>query len=231
MGGTNSLVVAGASTLRYAITDLCAQTLDNPAVRETHLRAQIRAWAVDGVHIVQLREKQLRSGELLRLAQAAVGELERLGAEGSGRNTCRRQPLFLINGRPDLALAARADGVHLTARPGELTPAQVRQLFHAAHRPHCVISISCHTLEEVEAARNGGADFLLFGPVFEKRVGGERVVEGTGLPLLRQACALGAPTPVLALGGVTLERVSSCLEAGAAGFAGIRPFAGNRMEQ
>ena len=134
------------------------------------------------------------------------------------------RPRLLLNGRPDIAAAAHADGVHLTARPGELTPGQVRHIFRTAGAPRCTISVSCRTLEQVERARTNGADFILFSPVFEKVLEGRQVAKGTGLHLLRAACRLAHPVPVLALGGVTPQNTPDCLAAGAAGIAAIRLF-------
>lgn len=183
------------------------------------LQAQLRGWTVDGVDIVQLREKGLPAGELLQLATLARRLLEDLRS-GPG---CRA-PLLLLNGRPDIALAAGAGGVHLTAAPGELTPLQVHELFAVAGQASCVAGVSCHTLGDVRTARGRGADLILFGPVFEKRVGDRVVVKGTGLASLQQACLAAGPVPVLALGGVTPDLVANCLATGAAGIAGIRLF-------
>ncbi len=124
---------------------------------------------------------------------------------------------LLINGRLDVALATGAHGVHLTSREGELTPAQVRSIF-----PEAIVSVSCHTIDDVRHSLD--ADFLLFGPVFEKSVTGERVAEGSGLELLHQACLAAGQVPVLALGGITADNTNACLEAGASGIAGIRLF-------
>jgi thiamine-phosphate pyrophosphorylase len=170
-------------------------------------------WAHEGVDYVQLREKQMEAGELVKLA---VAMLEVLRASGETK--------LLVNGRPDVAVAAGADGVHLTAQEDELTVAQVREVFEAAGAGTPVISVSCHTLEEVRQAVGDGADFILFGPVFEKRVEGEMVGEGVGLERLQEACDAADTTPVLALGGVTWPRAELCIEAGASGVAGIRLF-------
>ncbi len=210
-------MVATCGPFRCAITDLSSCLSDSAADRRLQLRGDLRRWAVDGVDTVQLREKALNTGELFALATAATEALRELPKAN--------RPRLLVNGRPDIALATGADGVHLPAQPGALTPAQVRAVFAGAGRPQCLISLSCHTLDEVARARAGGADLILFGPVFEKRVRGEVVVEGRGLPLLREACLLAKSTPVLALGGVTPARLDACLQAGVAGFASIRAFA------
>jgi thiamine-phosphate pyrophosphorylase len=197
--------------VRYAITDGSGGSVEGRA----GLLARARRWAAEGVAFVQLRERSLEGGELLALAEAMV---EALHASGRGTK-------LLVNGRPDVAVAAGADGVHLTAREGELTPAQVRQVFAAAGAQAPVVSVSCHGVAEVERAAAGGADLVLFGPVFEKRVEGVVVVEGVGLAMLEAACRAAGRTPVLALGGVTAENLARCVDVGAAGVAGIRLFA------
>ena len=215
------MVVAGRPPLRYAITSLGISATTGE--RRSRLEQQLRHWAVNGIDFVQLREKDLDAGEVYALARLAVRVLSE-AAERSGEAQARRTRL-LINGRADIAAAAAGcDGVHLTARPGELAVAQVRQLFLAAGRPTCTVSVSCHTLEQARSARDAGADLVLFGPVFEKRVEEALVAKGSGLDLLAQACAAAAPMPVLALGGVNPTKIHSCLAAGAAGFAGIRLF-------
>ena len=165
-------------------------------------------------------KKRLESGELVALAMMAMQVLREVAAERGGVRTTR----LLVNGRPDIAAAAGADGVHLTAKTGELTPGQVRQVFLGAGLPSCFVSVSCHTVQEVAAGCQAGADLILFGPVFEKRVGTELVTAGLGLRHLSEACVLARRVPVLALGGVTEQNTPSCLAAGAAGIAGIRLF-------
>lgn len=173
----------------------------------------VRRWSQEGVQYVQLREKQMGAGELVKLAVAILEVLREAGTTK-----------LLVNGRPDVAVAAGADGVHLTAQEGELTVSQVRAVFAAAGAGEAVVSVSCHTLQEVRRAVEDGADFVLYGPVFEKRVEGEMVGKGVGLGKLQEACEAAGDTPVLALGGVTWPRAELCIEAGAAGVAGIRLF-------
>jgi thiamine-phosphate pyrophosphorylase len=186
--------------IRYAITDRSFQP--GQGVR----------WIAAKVYYVQLRDKTLDAGALAELARQILAEL--------GDHT-----RLLINGRPDVALATGAAGVHLTSHPGELTPAQVRELYGRAGRPAPVISISCHTLDEVARAHQVAADLILFGPIFEKRIAQQLIRDGSGLTLLAEACRVAAGTPVLALGGITDENTDACLAAGAAGIAAIRLFA------
>ncbi len=195
----------------YAITDrrLYGTRED---IRRRYLLDQTAVWATNGVAFVQLREKDLPARDQVELARTMLQILQ---------TTPTR---LLINGRPDVALAAGANGVHLPAGPEALTPNEVRAIFAKTNNSSPYISISCHTLAEVSIAREQKADSILFAPVFEK-VGVEETqptVSGTDLHLLQQACRAAAPVPVFALGGVTAANASQCIEAGAAGIAAIR---------
>ena len=189
--------------LRCAITD------------RGYLIADAHRWAEDGIDFVQLRDKTLDAAHLMYFAKSILEDI----AEVPHART-----RLLINGRADVAIAAGAAGVHLTAHPDELTPEQVRQVFASAGKLAPVISISCHRLAEVQRACAANVNMILFGPVFEKRVMGEQVSEGIGLEALHHACELAGEVPVLALGGVTPELIDECLRAGAKGVAGIRLF-------
>jgi len=200
---------------RYAITSRVLFPGSDDRQRSA-LVEQAALWAADGVDFVQLREKDLDAGQLAELARRM---LERL----HGSHT-RLRTRLLINSRLDVAVATGAHGVHLTSAPGQLTPVQVREVYETSSLPRPVVSVSCHSLAEVEQARHNQADIVLFGPVFEKSVAGEFIASGQGLETLKAACALAAPVSVFALGGVTLENAAECLAAGAAGIAGIRLF-------
>jgi thiamine-phosphate pyrophosphorylase len=203
--------------LRYAITSGEDAGSGEASITLERI-AQARRWAAEGMDYVQLREKQLDTGELVRLAAAMQVALREYGRENCGRTK------LLVSNRADVAVAAGADGVHLTSRPGELTAEQVRRVFAASGSSAPVVSASCHSLEEVRQAVGGRVDLILFGPVFEKRAAGEVVVAGVGLEALREACKIASTTPVLALGGVTEGNAALCVQAGAAGIAGIRLF-------
>ena len=195
--------------LRCAITD------------RSYLIGDASRWAEDGVDFVQLRDKALDAGNLAKLARAILADL----AQIPETSFLQRTPQLLINGRADIAVAVGAAGVHLTTHLDELTPEQVRRVFEIAGRPVPIVSVSCHTLEEVRRASATDADIILFGPVFEKRVGGEQVSVGVGLEALHAACVAAGEVPVLALGGITAELIEECLRMGAKGIAGIRLFA------
>lgn len=124
---------------------------------------------------------------------------------------------LLVNDRSDIARAAGADGVHLTAQ--SLPAAVVRKIYG----DEFVIGVSTHSVQEAKAARIAGADFIVFGPVFEsasKRAFGPP----QGLDKLREVTRELDGFPVLAIGGITIENVAACVASGASGIAGISLF-------
>jgi len=199
--------------LRYAITSRALYPGDERQQQAALLR-QASRWVADGIDLIQLREKDLPAAKIAALAR------EILQAIAVAASPTR----LLLNSRPDIAIATAAHGVHLTAAPDELTPTQVRSVYASANSPAPIITISCHTLEDVRRARANQADAILFAQVFEKIIAGQTITPGQGLNQLRAACLAASPIPVYALGGVTLENAPACLDAGAAGIAGIRLF-------
>lgn len=165
----------------------------------------LRALGEAGVDGVQVRRKELSDRALLALA---------------GR--CRRSlPLparLLVNGRLDVALGAGADGVHLPSTG--LPTREVRRLAEQLGA-ESLIGRSTHHPDEVARAREEGADYVTFGPVYATP-GKARYGPPPGLSGLERAAACGLP--ILALGGVSLERLGEVARAGAAGAAGIRVF-------
>jgi thiamine-phosphate pyrophosphorylase len=191
------------------------------------LLAKVRECARAGVDYIQLREKDLSARELENLAALVVAVRAESG-----------KVKLLINSRMDIAIACGADGVHLRSGDDDPNPGDARAIFASAGAPKPVIAASCHSEKEVALAESHGADFVVFGPVFEKD--GKA---GVGLRELQRICATVSATdekteavararlPVLALGGVTLENAAECLRAGAAGIAGIRLFQQNEVAQ
>lgn len=121
----------------------------------------------------------------------------------------------LVNDRSDIARAAGADGVHLTTQ--SLPVAVVRKIYGSEF----LIGVSTHSREEALAARVGGVDFVVFGPVFDtesKRIFGEP----QGVEKLQEVTSELKGFPVLAIGGITFDNVEACLDAGASGVAAIR---------
>jgi thiamine-phosphate pyrophosphorylase len=159
----------------------------------------LRAVGEAGIGAVQIREKDLEDGALYGLTRRA-------------RSALPPAVRLLVNGRLDVALAAGADGVHLPADGVPVAP--LRRRFG----PRVLIGRSTHRVEEVERARDEGADYVTFGPVY--------VTPGKGAPvgLGELARAAAAGLPVYALGGVTLQQFGELAGAGAAGIAAIRLF-------
>lgn len=162
-----------------------------------NLLSHVTAAIQSGVDMIQVREKDLEARALYdlvcRIRDAAAGTSTKI----------------LVNDRLDVALAANVDGVHLPSNG--LPTARVRPLVR-------VLGRSTHTLEEALQAEQDGADFVIFGPVFETP--GKTPV---GLEALRKVAA-AVRIPVLAIGGITPENTSLVIEAGAAGVAAIRRF-------
>ena len=176
-------------------------TPDSPEFSQ--LLTLIKTAVAAEIPLIQIREKALTTRVLYELTGGAVGI-----AHGSSTRV-------LVNDRFDVALGAGADGVQLTAQ--SLSARVVRN----ATSSRFVIGVSTHSVHEAEEARSGGADLVLFGPVFEtesKRSFGPP----QGLSKLADIAAALDGTPVIAIGGIVIENVSECLRHGAAGIAAIR---------
>ena len=117
----------------------------------------------------------------------------------------------LVSGWPDVAAAVGAQGVQLAAT--DLAPADARRVL-----PRGWIGCSVHSEPQAIAARDEGADFLLVGPIYPTPTHPDH--PGAGAALVRACAALGLP--VIAIGGVTAERVPELVAAGAYGVAAIR---------
>ena len=175
-------------------------TPDDPQFSE--ILRLVRAAVDADVPLFQILEKSLHARVLYELV-ARAAEITR------GSKT-----RLLVNDRSDIAWAAGADGVHLMTQslPAEV----VRNIFGAEF----LIGVSTHLLDEARAARVGGADFVVFGPVFEtesKRAYGEP----QGLDKLAEVARELGEFPVVAIGGITLDNVDECFQAGVRGIAAI----------
>jgi thiamine-phosphate pyrophosphorylase len=149
-----------------------------------------------GACAVQVRLKRSPAGEILEVARRVV-------AAAAGR------ALVLVNDRPDLALLAGADGVHVGDE--DLPPEEVRRLLG----PERLVGRTVRTLDDARAALAAGADHVGYGPIFESVTKPLPGVTLRGLEGLRAVCA-GLPAPVVAISGITLANVGSVAAAGAA---------------
>ncbi len=178
---------------------------DRKQLKTRSLESCIADAIAAGVDWVQIREKDLPARRLLALADEALEH-----ARGHGKTR------VMVNDRLDVAIAAKAHGVHLGTR--SMPADSVRKLAP----PEFVVGVSSHSLEEALSAQAAGANYILLGPIFETP---SKLPYGPplGLAQLREVTRQ-ISIPVFALGGITLDRVSACRENGAAGIAGIRIF-------
>jgi len=209
--------------LLYYITDR-KQFRGPEARRRELLLAKISEAACAGVDYIQLREKDLAARELESLARDAV----RVCRETRDQ---QRETKLLINSRADIAIVTGAAGIHLPSN--DIPASYARTIWSVALTRNsqletrtCIVAASCHSADEVRLVQTEGANFAVFGPVFEK-VGTSLSV---GLDALCAVCHVGQ-MPVLAIGGITLENAGACLQAGAAGIAAIRLFQENAARE
>ena len=176
-------------------------TPDDP--RFLNILHLVQAAVAAEVPLFQIREKALPARLLYELTTRAV-EITR----GS-------QTRLLVNDRSDIARAAGADGVHLTTH--SLPAGVVRSIYGSEF----LIGVSTHSLEAAREVAKAGADFVVFGPVFEtesKRVYGAP----QGVERLREVTRELRDFPVVAIGGIAIDNVEKCFAAGASGVAAIR---------
>lgn len=153
-----------------------------------------------GAPWLQLRAKVVRGGAFLALAEAIVAAARPHGAA------------VIVNDRADIALMAGAAGVHVGQ--DDLPVADVRRLLGAAG----IVGLSTHDQAQVDAALASGADYIAVGPVYGTTTK-ETGYAARGLDLVRYAAGRGKP--VVAIGGITLERAPEVVAAGAAAVAVI----------
>lgn len=194
--------ISNRKPLIYLITEGAATT-ENFSAKGAQILALIKVAAESKISLVQIREKKLSARLLFELAAEAA------------KITSRTATKILINDRADVALAAGADGVHLTAR--SLPTKVVRRCCP----PDFIIGVSAHSLAEAENARDGAADFATFSPIFPTTSKAEYGAP-QGLEKLDEVCAKLADFPIVALGGVDENNYKLVLESGASGFAAIR---------
>ncbi|MBM7868510.1 thiamine phosphate synthase [Heliobacterium gestii] len=186
--------VTGPSGLLYGIIGR------EQAPDEATLAAMADAAYAGGCDLIQLREKNMSTGELLRRAQI-VREI-----------AARRGKLFIVNDRLDIAQAAGADGVHLGAE--DLPPEVARRMW-----PGGLIGVTVRDIAQAQAAAAAGADYVGAGPVFpttSKKLDADPLGV-SGLQAICQAVDI----PVIAIGGLTADRITGLQQTGCQGVAVI----------
>ena len=183
---------------------LCLVTDRTMAGGDARLAAAVRAAVAGGVNMVQLREKDLSHGELLRMARdlrKAIGD----------------RALLIVNGDPLAAAESRADGVQL----GEQA-ASVKEARETVGRD-LLIGRSVHSAGGAAQAERDGANFLVLGAVFPSR--SHPAGQTLGAAGVRQAAA-SVRVPVIGIGGITVANAASVIVSGARGVAVISAILG-----
>lgn len=177
----------------YPITDTGVSGL-------SHAR-QVELLVAGGATLVQLREKHASPREFYYAALEAMSIARKLGV------------LLIINDRVDIAIAVKADGVHLGQ--DDLPPDRARSLLGESR----IIGFSTHSPEQAVAANSAPVDYVAIGPVFQTSTK-ESPDPVVGLRTIRELKSL-MTKPVVAIGGITLQTASSVIEAGAGSVAVI----------
>ncbi len=155
------------------------------------------------ISLIQIREKNLSAKSLFELTKQA------------SQITKNTETLLLVNDRADVALAANADGVHLTSN--SMRPLIIRKTFPE----NFIVGVSTHSVQEAKQAKAEGAHFALFGHVFDTPSKREYGLPA-GLAKLKEVSETLKPFPVIAIGGITLENTVEIFQHGAIGIAAIR---------
>jgi len=175
------------------------------------LPALARACLEGGARLLQIRAKRLGAGELLEVCQEVASAVAAVGAA------------LIVNDRADLARLVAGAGVHLGQ--DDLPPALARRILGG----EAIVGFSTHTTQQVDCALVEPISYVAVGPVFGTRTK-EAAYEAVGLDLVRYAARASAeaaratgraPLPVVAIGGITLERARSVIDAGATSVAVI----------
>ena len=186
----------------YAITDASAGL--------SHVE-QVEAFARGGARWVQVRDKHAAGRELYEIVVAALAVARPLGVK------------IVVNDRVDVALAAGADGAHVGQE--DLPAEAARQILG----PGRIVGVSTHTAEQAREAAALPVDYVAIGPVFATATK-ENPDAVVGLEGVRAARAV-VPMPLVAIGGITLERAPEVIAAGADSVAVVSDLrAGSSLE-
>lgn len=181
----------------YPIVDV------GPRVSAGGAAVLLTAFLAGGARLIQLRAKALGARALLGLAGPMVRECHAAGAR------------LILNDRPDVAVLAEADGVHLGQ--DDLPAAEVRRWLPR----EMMIGVSCHDRAQLERAlAEGVASYYAYGPVYATR-SKERPDPVVGVDGLAEACRIAGAQPIVAIGGIHVEQLAAVRQAGAAAAAMI----------
>ena len=193
--------IYGDEPLVYLITK-GNLTAGNFATESNRTLDIIRQAVESKINLIQIREKQLPADLVFKLVSKSLEYSKGYSSK------------ILVNDRFDIALAANAHGAHLTSQsiPTRVVRRSVPKDFN--------LGVSTHSVLEAQNARDEGANFVTFSPIFPTN---SKAVFGNpqGLARLRDVCKKLDGFPVVALGGINAENFESALDRGAAGFAGI----------
>ena len=172
---------------------------------------QVRRLAKGGALLIQLRDKTSGARDFLESAKAAVIAGRECGVK------------LIINDRADIAAAVGADGVHLGQ--DDLPVAAARERLGAT----AIIGLSTHSLSQAEAATKLGIDYLAIGPIFSSATKEDTAPE-VGLDGLKAVRSRVGEFPLVAIGGITVDRALNVLQAGADSVAIISALLRNPHE-
>jgi thiamine-phosphate pyrophosphorylase len=164
------------------------------------------AFLAGGARFIQIRAKAAPGAAFLEMCEAVVERAHTAGA------------VVIVNDRADIARFSRADGVHLGQ--DDLSPAMARQVLGG----QAIVGFSTHSIEQVHTASRLPVDYIAVGPIFGT-TSKETGYGAVGTRLVSEARAVlteaGLDTPIIAIGGITLERAATVIEAGASSVAVI----------
>ncbi len=182
--------------------------IDAALLKKTSELSFVEMMAESGVELLQYRNKRASSRELFEASQSISATLSRLAKPGIYK------PRFIVNDRADIAVLANAQGVHVGQQ--DLNVEEARAIVG----PDVLVGVSTHSLEQLDAADKTSADYIAFGPIFptSSKENPDPVV---GLELLREA-RRHTRKPIVAIGGITLERAAEVFRAGADSLAVAR---------
>ena len=164
------------------------------------------AYLAGGARFIQIRSKHAASGPFLGMCEDVVTRAHKAGA------------MVIVNDRADIAKLSAADGVHVGQ--DDLDPASVRRILGGA----AIVGVSTHSPDQVRAASALAVDYIAVGPIFGTSTK-ETGYRDVGTTLVSEAARIlehaGCTKPIVAIGGITLERAPAVIRAGAAAVAVI----------